>query len=211
MGFDTFVARQLRRPSGLVGRWWVGRSLNKTNGPLEDMGLELMKLQPHHDVLEVGFGNGRLISKMAGMVTEGSVTGIDISKTMVRQAARNNSGHIRSGRVKLVKASVEAIPAEEETFDRIFTANTIYFWPSPEDNIREVIRTLKKGGQFYCALRLRKEMIQMPVIHKNRQIFRNLFSRQEIRDFLEKAGFYNIQLHEKQRPRFTDVIASGEK
>src|SRR5690606_19820805 len=96
MNLDHFVARQLRRPSGLVGRFLVGKSLNKSNGPLEDMGLKLMNIQPNDQVLEIGFGNGRLISKMAELVPGGKVSGIDISKIMISQATQKNKAHIRS-------------------------------------------------------------------------------------------------------------------
>lgn len=211
MGIDAFIARQLRRPSGLVGRLMVGKSLNKSNGSLEDMGLEWMKIQSSDSILEIGFGNGRLISKMAEIIEEGTIMGIDISKVMISQARRKNRDHINLGRVKLIKASVVAIPSEDETFDKIFTANTIYFWPSPEANIREVWRTLKRGGRFYCALRLREDMVRIKVVQSNRHIFRNLFSRDEIVDLFEKSGFVDVQLIEERRPHYSEVIVSGRK
>lgn len=211
MNLENFIARQLRRPSGLVGRFLVGKSLNKSNGGLEDMGLELMNVEPGHSVLEIGFGNGRLISKMAELMNEGSVMGIDISGVMIRQASRKNKEHIRSGKVKLLLASVENIPANDDSFDRIFTANTIYFWPDPEANILEIKRVLKPGGKFYCALRLRDDMMRMPIVRNNREIFINLFSRQEIIHLLENSGFKNVKWYEEKRPQFSDVIVAGEK
>lgn len=211
MGIDTFVARQLRKPSGLVGRFLVGKSLNQSNAPLEDMGLELMELEPDHRVLEIGFGNGRLISRMAEVVSDGTITGIDISPVMISQAQKQNIAHIRSGKVLLEKASVADIPAEDETFDKIFTANTIYFWPDPLSNIQEVRRTLKSGGQFYCGLRLSEDMMRMRVVRQNRQIFRNLYSQEEIMAFFESAGFSHVRCSIQERTHFSDVVVFGEK
>ena len=211
MGIDTFVARQLRKPSGLVGRFLVGKTLNQSNAPLEDMGLELMELQPDHRVLEIGFGNGRLISRMAEVLSDGTITGIDISPVMISQAQKRNIAHIRSGKVLLKKASVAEIPAENGAFDKIFTANTIYFWPDPESNIQEIYRTLKSGGQFYCGLRFREDMMGMRVVRQNRQIFRNLYSQEEIKAFFESSGFHQVQCFIQQRRHFSDVVVTGEK
>jgi len=211
MRLDTFIARQLRKPSGLIGRLFVGKSLNKSNGPLEDMGLELMDLKPGYHVLEIGFGNGRLISKMAPRLHEGTITGIDISDVMIEQARKRNQDFIQSGKVKLLKASVEDIPAEDEYFDRIFTANTIYFWPDPGSDIGEVFRTLKTGGCFYCGMRVREDMLRLGPILKNRDIFKNLYTLDEITAFFKSAGFSQVDYYVKQRKQFADVIVVGQK
>lgn len=211
MRMKKLIARQLRKPSGIAGRWFVGKSLNKSNGPLEDMGLELMQLQPEHHVLEVGFGNGRLISRMAEVVKEGSITGIDISRVMVSQAKKKNRDAVRSGKVKLHWASVADIPAAEATFDRVFTANTVYFWPDPTTNIQEVLRVMNSGAIFLCGLRLKGDMLQMDVVAENRDIFQNLYTLDEITSLLESAGFVKVTPHVVQRKYFSDVIVVGTK
>ncbi|MHC0443676.1 class I SAM-dependent methyltransferase, partial [Flavobacterium sp. 3-210] len=40
------------------------------------------------------------------------------------------------------------IPFEDETFDKVFTVNTIYFWQKPEDLLSEIYRVLKPNGNF---------------------------------------------------------------
>lgn len=51
-----FLARQLARPSGLLGRYVMGRFLNRTTANHNAMVLEDLAVEPTSRVLEVGFG-----------------------------------------------------------------------------------------------------------------------------------------------------------
>ena len=68
MGLLAFFAKQSKKPSGWIGRMLIGNLLHKSNARLEDMGLRLMDPTPESVILEIGFGNGRLISKMGEVV-----------------------------------------------------------------------------------------------------------------------------------------------
>lgn len=210
MGIKSFFAKQARKPSGLFGRIFTGILLNKANASLEDMGLKLMNPEPDSTILEIGFGNGRLISRMGEVITNGKITGIDISKEMITQAKKKNIQLINSGKLELIEASVEDIPAGDENFDKIFTANTIYFWPNPDENIKEITRTLKPGGKFYCALRLKDEMKNNKMIGSNLRIFKNLFSKNDIKTFLERSEFKDVTVYTEE-DKYTNVIAVGSK
>jgi len=211
MGLLSFFAKQSKKPSGWVGRMLIGKLLNKSNATLEDMGLKLMDIKPESAILEIGFGNGRLIYKMGKVIKQGNITGIEISKEMIVQAENKNSELIKSGHLKLIEASVEKIPADNDCFDKIFTANTIYFWPNPDENIKEIIRTLKPGGTFYCALRLKEEMKANKAIRTNPDIFKYLFSEDEIIEFLKKAGLKDVTTYKEEQKIFTDFIATGTR
>ncbi|NND07050.1 MAG: class I SAM-dependent methyltransferase [Saprospiraceae bacterium] len=140
------------------------------------MGLELMNIQPDAIILEIGFGNGRLISALAKKLDTGRIIGIDISQEMILEAEKKNAAFIPTGKVELHHSSVEKISMEDDYFDKIVTANTIYFWPDLSNNINEIYRTLKSGGQFYCALRPEEEMKDNGIVKTNRSIFKHLFS-----------------------------------
>lgn len=211
MGLATYLAKQFRQPSGWFGRKIAGRVFNKANASLEDMGLKLMDLKPDSTVLEIGFGNGRLISKMAPRLDTGKIVGIDISKEMLAEAEKKNRMLISTGRVELYEASVGNIPSEDEYFDKIFTANTIYFWPDPASAIQEIRRTLKIGGKAYCAFRPENELKNNSVIKSNLTIFKNLFSKESIQIFLEEAGFENVIVHEQIGKPYSNLIAVGTK
>lgn len=211
MGLTSFLVKQARKPSGWFGRVFAGKILNKANASLEDMGLKLMDVKPDSSILEIGFGNGRLISKMGIILKTGKITGIDISKEMIDQSGKTNKRLIRSGHLELIEASVANIPVADQSFDKVFTANTIYFWPNPDENIKEVLRTLSPGGIFYCALRTKDEMLDNKHISAHLNIFKHTFSEEEITAFLEKSGFKDVSIHAEEGKYFTDVIAVGTK
>jgi ubiquinone/menaquinone biosynthesis C-methylase UbiE len=148
MGLTSFLAKQARKPSGWFGRVVVSWILNKANASLEDMSLELMDIKEEDEILKIGFGNGRMISNMAAKISFGKVIGIEISEDMIKVARKKNMPYIEEGKVKILKASVEEIPFDNESFDKVFTANTIYFWPDAQVDILEVKSVLKKGGTF---------------------------------------------------------------
>lgn len=211
MGIGSFLAKQARQPSGWFGRKLAGRLLNKANSTLEDLGLKLLDLNSDSAVLEIGFGNGRLISLMGNHIISGKIVGIEISAEMISSAKKKNQLLISKGKVELIYASLNKIPAANETFDKIFTANTIYFWPDLKTNMQEIRRTLKVGGKFYCAIRIKNEMISNPVIKSNLDTYKNLFSKKSIGEFLKESGFHDVQVHSESGKPFTNVIAVGTK
>ena len=79
MAINKFIAAQLRKPSGFFGRFVTVRILNLINVPLNRLALENLRLQPDDHVLEIGFGGGDLIARMARIVTQGQITGADFS------------------------------------------------------------------------------------------------------------------------------------
>jgi len=84
-----FIARQGRRPSGLLGAW-IGRIMAWETAEENEIGLRLLDLDRGDRLLEVGFGHGRTLGRAAALVGDGFVSGIDYSRAMVRLARRRN-------------------------------------------------------------------------------------------------------------------------
>src|ERR1041385_4092969 len=76
-----FIARQSRRPSGVIGRLiaWI---MARETAALNKSAIELLAPQTTDRVLEVGFGHGRTIASIAAAVGSGHVAGIDASPLM---------------------------------------------------------------------------------------------------------------------------------
>lgn len=207
----NYLARQARKPTGWVGRHIAPRVFNRENKPMEQYGLSLMEPRKEDRILEIGFGNGRLISEIMPRIPQGKVCGIDISDEMISLASQRNRRWIENGQLEIKKASIASIPYPDKHFDYVFTANTIYFWPNPERDIREVKRVLKTGGQFICAMRLQDRMESMSsVVRDNSDIFRNLYREEETKQLFEDGGFREINIrsrHKNGESLFT--IASG--
>ena len=96
---DRFF-RRFSGPTGPLGRI-AGRLMARMNGPLDDWVVELLEIAPRDRVLEVGFGPGLAVEKVAARLDEGRVVGVDHSDLMRRQATRRNRAAIAAGRVEL--------------------------------------------------------------------------------------------------------------
>ena len=101
--------------------------------------------------------------------------------------------------MKVLEGSVEALPFTDDEFDKIITVESFYFWPDPQENLKEVQRVLKKGGTFLLvADTYNKEGLDPKTLEN---IYRfHLFTptAEEFRELFEKAGFTDIRIHVKE-------------
>jgi len=140
-----FISKQFGNPSGLFGKF-IGNGMARRNVYDAKWTVSLLDIQPHHRVLEIGFGPG-VSTQMAGdKAAKGFVAGIDHSKMMVQAASKRNSDAIRSGRMELNQGDVTLLPYPDESFDIAFSLHSIYFWQNPVDALKEIKRVLKSGG-----------------------------------------------------------------
>lgn len=146
---STFTS-QFAHPRGLLGRL-AGAVMAIKNRRRNELAVACLNPQPGDHVLEIGFGPGVTISRLAPLVDNGSVTGIDASAEMVAQARRRNATAIAKGLVDLRYGSVALLPFPDDTFDRALAVNSQHHWPQPAANLREVRRVLKPGGVIIIA------------------------------------------------------------
>ena len=156
-----FLAKQLRKPTGFFSKK-VGNTMNRANGVLYDFALETMGLQAGSEVLEIGFGNGKMFPKLFSKAPGIRVTGLDFSADMVKQARRNNAPLLQSGKLQIHEGASNCTPFPDNSFDKVFCINVLYFWDNPEEHLREVLRVLKPGGRFYPIIRSKESMLTMP-------------------------------------------------
>jgi ubiquinone/menaquinone biosynthesis C-methylase UbiE len=201
-----FMAGQMRKPSGWFGSVILARLLNRMNMAIVESTLSRIGLDPHHHLLEIGFGGGAALSLVSKRLVAGVVTGVDFSPEMVRAAERRFRHEIANGRLRVQLGDIAALPFASATFDRVFTINTIYFWPDTVRGFGEIRRVLKPGGLAVVALRSRENMERVSFTQHG---FR-LFSPPEVPQLMQQAGFTNVKLtHEKQGTRFDEVLVSG--
>jgi ubiquinone/menaquinone biosynthesis C-methylase UbiE len=158
---NKVVAKQLRKPGGiLAGR--VGNEMNKTNSFLYDFTIEAMQLKNNESILEIGFGNGKFFDKIFSTADNLKISGLDFSTEMVKAAKANNPSTSGSGALTLRFGSSDKIPFADNSFDKVFCINVIYFWEDPAAHLKEIYRVLKPGGRFYTSIRSNETLVQMP-------------------------------------------------
>lgn len=146
------VYRNFGHPRGILG-WLVGHAMARKNRARSEWALGLLAPRPGERVLEVGFGPGVDVARLAAAVGEsGFVAGVDPSREMLRQATARNRAAIREGRVRLVSGGADALPFEDAAFDAVYSVNTAFFWSDLEGGCREIARVLRAPGRVVVAL-----------------------------------------------------------
>lgn len=195
-----YIISQFGQPRGPLGAL-AGKIMARSNQERNNWLISLLDVQPADNLLEIGYGPGTAIQQVAGIAKDGIVAGIDHSETMLRQASRLNATTIQAGRVKLLHGSVETIPFEDNTFDKVYTSNSIQFWPEPIENLKQLRRVMKPGGRIAIALQPRwaKTDAEVETV------------AEEIKTQLTSAGFNNLKQHFKPMKPVTCFVILGTK
>jgi arsenite methyltransferase len=181
---SRLLARQFARPSGWLGYWIIAPWLDRIAGPMNRHTLAQLDLARDDHVLEIGFGGGGLLAMiLAG--TDGEITGVDISPAMVKRASRRFAS---SDRLRLIEASVEALPIERGSIDKACSVNNLYFWRDPEKALAELARVVRPGGTLAISFEPPIELRKWP---GHRHGFR-LFEEEELASLMTSAGFASI-------------------
>jgi SAM-dependent methyltransferase len=96
-------------PQGILGRLG-GVIMARMNADCGTWVTDLLEVRPNDKVLEVGFGPGVVIQRLARLAYAGHVAGIDRSREMVGQARTRSATAVQEGRVELRHGSVESLP-----------------------------------------------------------------------------------------------------
>lgn len=163
MDFESFFSKQARKPAGMFGRFYMSRVFEKGNRELNEMVKGNLFVGKNDRVLEIGFGTGMVIKSIADNLDKGVIEGVDFSKSMAGIARRKNRKHIRNGKVKILLGDFDELEFEENSFDKIFSVNTIYFWKNPEATIGKIFKLLKPGGKIVLGFHEKSEMEKMPL------------------------------------------------
>lgn len=175
------LMRMFGRPMGMLGRLG-GIIMARANRDAAAQVIELLDVRPDNKVLEVGFGPGVAIQLLLHRVSAGSVTGVDQSMEMVRQATVRNAEALGSPRVDLHHGSVERLPFADETFDKALAVNSMQAWPDVRLGLREILRVLKHGGNFVLGFTVNSGQ-----------------PKEGVADLLTECGFAQARIVEKSK------------
>lgn len=133
-------------PKGFWGVRTV-RAMNKSHDELTDWGLSFLTVNDDDKILDIGCGGGRTLKKLSKSTTN-TVWGVDISDTAIKESFRMNRADIKRDHVMICKSGVSDLPFADGTFDVVTAVETIYFWPDPAEDLKQVYRVMKPGGRL---------------------------------------------------------------
>ena len=196
------------RPTGDAGAEMLAR-MNASHGPLTEWGLSLIEVAQNADVLDIGCGGGATLRRLAARAPQGRITGMDYSEVAVACSTEFNRAAVESGRMQVLHGSVESMPFAEGAFDVITTVESFYFWPQPQENLREVQRVLKPGGTFLLIAEIFGDADLTERDRREISLY-NLFNptRAQFEELFRLAGFQGVRTHTKRGRQWIAVTAT---
>ena len=153
------LAQQLSNPEGEVGKD-VAKMMNETNISMTKETIKALLLTDNEKILELGHGNAGHLSYLLDFAENINYTGLEISETMKSEAETINQKYLSQTKFQLYDG--KKIPFEAESFDKILTVNTIYFWEDPVGFLNEIYRVLKEHGSFVLTFAKKDFMKTLP-------------------------------------------------
>lgn len=197
------------KPQGDAGKEMLS-GMNEHHSAVTEWAVNILDVRSDDKVLDIGCGGGAAIKRISEKITTGKVFGIDHSDVSVELSTQTNAKSVECGKVSISKASVEAMPFDDNSFDKIITIESFYFWPDPAENLKEVCRVLNKGGKFLIAADINgdAELDEKDIEGvKKFGLFNPTLD--EFRDLLENAGFIHVVIHTEKGQKW--VCAEGNK
>jgi SAM-dependent methyltransferase len=201
------IGNQMQYPKGFFGKvlfaWMTPKTIAHARWTAD-----LLEIQPEDKIIEIGFGNGANIKLLLQKAIRGSVTGAEISKTAIEMASKKNAKAISEGRVKLHLAQGNALPSENNVFDKACSVATAYVIEDPGAVFKEMFRVLKPKGRAAVTFPVRENFMRFkPVATEG-------FYLHELADLeaaFRNAGFVNCRTERNDRVKFGAHCMLGEK
>lgn len=190
VGLHDFIAQQFARPEGICGRM-AAAVMGMINHLPNMRAIELLDIAERDDVLEMGFGPGWALKRMAKLARAGTIIGVDRSATMFCQAEARNRAAMEDGQVRLIQGTFEQLPLESATVDKILAVNVLYFCSPTGTALREARRVLRRGGTMSIYVTDCSSMRRLQFIGPETQ---QTFDRRGLEDFLGDSAFGSDQI-----------------
>jgi ubiquinone/menaquinone biosynthesis C-methylase UbiE len=98
-------------------------------------------------VLEVACGDGFYARRLAERLgPSGRVVAVDVLPAYLEQAARDTDAAGTGPAVGFVAAALERLPFDDDTFDLVWSAQSLHSLPEPVEAVRRMARVVRPGG-----------------------------------------------------------------
>ncbi|WP_311151487.1 class I SAM-dependent methyltransferase [Neisseria sicca] len=196
------TAAQLRCPHDEAGKAF-GQMMNLRNLTQILGSFEAVQLQNGDRILETGCGNGGLLGYILSQAENLHYTGLEISPLMHAQAQAFNAPFLEAGLANYRLYDGGALPFTDESFDKIVSVNTVYFWDDAPSALSELSRVLKSGGRLCLNFCEKDFMAKLPFAAHG-------FALYDAADIRALPGNLPLRCIREQRSRDWAVSKSGD-
>ena len=199
--------------SGKGGDYWVEKQseMDIMLNPLGEKALTKLDLKSNSEVLDIGCGCGATTLEIAKKVSEGTVTGLDISVPMLGKAESEASIQgIANVDFKVIDVQVDQLASEK--YDYVYSRFGVMFFDDPYEAFKNIFSSIKEGGElsFVCwqdpslnpwqslSVQVIRGYLDMPSPPPRSPGPFAFHEKDYVKEILEKSGFSNISFDDNQ-------------
>ena len=192
MSYINKLFNNTRKPEGFLGKVMVNGMNGGGHAALAEWGLSFVNIDKNDSALDCGCGGGANVKRLLEKCD--NAYGIDYSEISVAKSKEVNDEAIKNNRCEIHQCDVCSLPFENDSFNVVTAFETIYFWQDIEKAFAEIFRVLRNGGVFAItneSTGTDKTSVKFAGIIDGM----NLYTGEDLKALLEKAGFCDIQIH----------------
>ena len=199
--------------SGKGGDYWVEKQseMDIMLNPLGEKALTKLDLKSNSEVLDIGCGCGATTLEIAKKVSEGTVTGLDISVPMLGKAESEASIQgIANVDFKVIDVQVDQLASEK--YDYVYSRFGVMFFDDPYEAFKNIFSSIKEGGElsFVCwqdpslnpwqslSVQVIRGYLDMPSPPPRSPGPFAFHEKDYVKEILEKSGFSDISFDDNQ-------------
>ena len=198
------IASQLKHPTGEKGIE-MGNMMNETNINMTRHSIQNLQIEAGNKILELGHGNAGHVQFIFEQAENIKYYGLEMSELMFQEARQINRNYVSQKQAFFSIYEGNTIPFEDDSFNKVFTVNTIYFWQEPEKLLSEIYRVLQPKGILCITFAEESFMKQLPFT----QFEFELYSTEKVEKLIEKSSFKIINketLTEKVKSKTGELV-----
>ncbi len=140
------------RPDGPLGKsfGWV---MERMNAPAYRMTLKALAPEAGQSILEIGFGTGAFLERLAQSAAPRLLAGVDPAGTMLEVASARLRAHPLDCQLDLRQGTDRDLDWPDASFDRVAALHSFQFWESPESTLCRIRSLLAQSGLLCLCLR----------------------------------------------------------
>ena len=193
-----------RKPEGLLGKMMVNGMNGNSHAALARWGFGFITVNKNDTALDCGCGGGANVARLLSKC--GKAYGVDYSEISVAKSKEVNAEAIKNSRCEIHQCDVRSLPFDNESFNIVTAFETVYFWHDIETAFAEVYRVLKSCGTF--AITNESTGTDEASVKFSKIIDgMNLYTGEDLKALLEKAGFTDIEIHAHESKPWLNVTA----